>query len=46
MHRWFKLCISKHQTAEAAAIAKLYRQILRNSSEADWMFKTSSDGAK
>ena len=40
MHKWFRLCISKHQIAEAATIANLYRQILRNPSEADWMFKT------
>jgi hypothetical protein len=40
MNKWFKLCISKHQIAEAATIANLYRQILRNPSEADGMFKT------
>jgi hypothetical protein len=40
MHKWFRLCISKHQISEAATIANLYRQILRDSSEADWMFKS------
>jgi hypothetical protein len=40
MNKWFKACISKHQIAEATAIANLYRQIVRNPSEADSMFKT------
>jgi hypothetical protein len=39
-HNWFKLAISNHDVAQAASIANLYRSMLRDPSDADWMSKT------
>jgi regulator of sirC expression with transglutaminase-like and TPR domain len=43
---WFKDCVTKHQTTRAAAIAKLYRQMLRDPAEANAMDKKLKGAGK